>query len=98
MLEAQLEKLVAAGIQLVPADLEKHFLFERDGFGALVERVPDGFGGAGAAGLLTNRGLAPLVWRGAEPWFVARGFEQKAAPEQVESLRAFQSALESAIR
>jgi hypothetical protein len=98
MIEAHLEKLAAAGINLIPADLEKHFIFERDGFIALVERTAAGFGSVGTAGLLTDRGLAPLVWRGTDAWFVARGLEQRAMPEQVDSLRSFQSDLEAALR
>lgn len=95
--EAKIARLAAAGINLIPADLEKHFILERDGFLALVERSPGGFGSIGTAGLLTEKGLAPLVWRGDESWFVARGFEQPASSEQVETLRAFQRDLQEAL-
>jgi hypothetical protein len=94
---ARIERLAAAGITLIPADLEYHYILERDGFLALVERSPDGFGNVGTAGLLTEKGLAPLVWRGEESWFVARGFEQRASAEQVKALRAFQRDLEAAL-
>jgi hypothetical protein len=94
---AKLERLAAAGINLVPVDLERYYLLERDGFIALVERVEAGFGRVGTAGLLTEKGLAPLVWRNDESWFVARGFEQRASVEQVESLRAFQRDLQVAL-
>ena len=97
MSELQLGKLAAAGINLIPADLEKHFILERDGFIALVERIADGFGAVGTAGLLTERGLAPLVWRGDEAWFVTRGVEQRAQPGQVDALRRFQSDLGAAL-
>lgn len=95
--EARIARLSAVGITLVPAELERHYILERGGFLALVERSPEGFGRAGTAGLLTEKGLAPLVWRGEESWFVARGFEERASPEQVESLRSFQRDLESAL-
>ena len=98
MTEARLERLAAAGINLVPADIETHYILERDGFVALVERVPDGFGAVGAAGLLTERGLAPLVWRGAQACFVARGIEVPADSAQIQAIRAFQTDLEDALR
>ena len=88
-------KLARAGIQLIPADIPKHYICERDGFIALVDRATEH---PGAAGLLTEKGLAPLVWRDGEPWFVARGLEQRATDDQVEQLRRFQSDLDNALR
>ncbi len=97
-LEDKLEKLVAANIQLQPAvEITTHFLFERDGFVALVERRGQEFGSIGAGGLATEKGMAPLVWRGTQPWFVAKGFEQPATEEEIERLRSFQTDLESAL-
>lgn len=94
-----LENLAGAGINLLPIDLDRHFLFEREGFVALVERRRgDGLGNVGAAGLLTETGLAPLVWRGDLPAFAGKAGDRPATPEQVEALRRFQSDLESAIR
>lgn len=95
----KLEKLAAAGIQLIPApDLTTHFLFARDGFVSLVERTKeDGFGNIGSPGLLTEAGLAVLVWRGDEAWFVRRGFEQRATEEEVVKLRAFGRDLQAAL-
>jgi hypothetical protein len=98
MLE-KLEKLAAAGIELIPAvEVTTHFIFQRDGFVALVERRGDGFGGIGSSGLLTEQGgLAPLVWRGEMAFFVGRGFEQRATAQDVEKLRSFAHDLQSAI-
>jgi hypothetical protein len=94
----KLEKLVAAGIQLLPAiEISTHFVFERDGFVALVERRADGFGGIGSAGMLTEKGIAPLVRRGEESFFIAKGFEQRAEADEVERIRRFQSDLQSAL-
>ena len=93
------ERLVAAGIQLLPlAEVTKHFVFERGGFAALVERTEKGFGQIGSAGLLCEKGLAVLVLRGEEAYFIAKGFEQRAAPEQVDRLREFSADLENALR
>lgn len=93
-----LDILAGAGIHLLPIDLDRHFLFEREGFVALVERRANALGNVGAAGLLTETGLAPLVWRDAVPAFAGKGGDRPATPEQVDALRRFQSDLESAIR
>ncbi len=97
-LSGRLEKLAAAGIQIVPAEAASYFILERDGFIAFVERREDSFGNIGAPGLLTDHGYAALIWRGDEAFFVAKGFEQPASPEQVQKIRAFASDLESALR
>jgi hypothetical protein len=96
---AKLERLAAAGIQLLPAlEITTHYVFERDGFVALVERTADGFGGIGSAGLLTGAGFAALLERGGRSYFVAKNFEMEARPEQVEALRRFSSDLREALR
>jgi hypothetical protein len=93
-----LERLAAAGIQLLPAlEITTHYVFERDGFVALVERTPDGFGGVGSAGILTGSGFAALIRRGDRSYFVAKGFEQEALPEQADGLRKFSADLKSAL-
>lgn len=94
----RIARLEAARINVVAADLEQHHILERDGFIALVERTADGgFGRAGAAGLLTEKGLAPLVWRGETAFFVAKGVEIAATEDQVAALRGFQRDLESSL-
>jgi hypothetical protein len=95
---AKLERLAAARIQLLPAvEITTHYVFERDGFVALVERRSAGFGGIGAAGLLTQKGIAPLVFRGEESFFVVKDYEQAASPEDIQKLRSFQTDLEGAL-
>lgn len=98
----RLERLAAAGIQIIPAEITSHFILERDGFVAFVERRPDlevePFGNIGAPGLMTERGFAPLVWRGDQAFFTGKGFEQAALSEQVQKLRAFASDLDRALR
>src|SRR3954471_24147854 len=94
----KLERLVAAGIQLLPVvEITNHFVFERDGFVALVERRGEGFGGIGSAGLLTPKGIAPLVLRGNAAYFIAKGFEQPASAEETEKIRQFQADLTYAL-
>lgn len=93
------ERLVTAGIQLLPGTgITTHFVFERDGFVSLVERRAEEFGSVGAPGLLTDHGIALLVWRGTEAWFVRKGFEARATEEQVAQMRSFASDLEQALR
>jgi hypothetical protein len=91
------EKLVAAGIQIVPAEMTSHFILERDGFVAFVERREQGFGNIGAPGLMTERGYAALIWRGDQAFFTGKGFEEPASAEQVQKLRAFAADLENAL-
>ncbi len=93
-----LERLAAAGIQLLPAvEITTHYIFERDGFVALVERNPEGFGGVGSAGILTGSGFAALIQRGDRSCFVAKGFEQDASASQVVALRSFSTDLKAAL-
>lgn len=98
-MEEILARLVAANIQLLPiTQIENHFVFERDGFVSLVERTRSGgFGRIGAAGLLTDRGMAVLMERSARMVFVAKGLEIEATAEQVSALRAFDSDLRAAL-
>jgi hypothetical protein len=92
------QKLVDANIELLPVpEITTHFVFHRDEFAALVDRVQDTFGQVGAAGLLTEKGIAPLLWRHENAVFVLKDFEQPASPRQVERLRAFQRDLETAL-
>ena len=92
-----LEKLAAANIQIIPADVTSHFILERDGFVAFVERRDDAFGNIGAPGLMTEHGFAALVWRGDQAFFIAKGFEQLATPEQVQKIRSFGTDLKNAL-
>ncbi len=97
-MHAKLERLAAAGIQLLPANgIASHYVFERGGFIALVEKTEAGFGAIGGAGVLTGKGMAVLVWRAGTPYLVARGYEQTATPEQVEQLRSFSTDLSAAL-
>ena len=88
-MSGRLEKLAAAGIQIIPAGVTSHYILERDGFVAFVERKGDDFGNIGAPGLMTEKGFAALVWRGERAFFVARGFEQIATDDQVQRIRSF---------
>ena len=89
-MEKTLCRLAAAGIELIPAmEISTHFVFERGGFVALVERREAGFGNLGTPGILTERGMAHLIWRGESAHFVTRGWERPAEAEEVAALRKF---------
>lgn len=98
-MQAILERLVQLNIQLLPlVQVERHWVFERDGFITLVERTREGgFGHIGSPGLLTASGMAVLLQRGDAHLFVAKGFEQTATAEQVAALRRFAEDLKSAL-
>ena len=51
----------------------------------------------GSTGLLTERGLAYLVWRNGQPYLAAKGGETPATPEEVEIIRKFSEDLSSAL-
>jgi len=93
----RLENLQAAEIQIISAGVTSHFILERDGFVAFVERKGDDFGNIGAPGLMTEKGFAALVRRGGKAYFIARGFEQSATDEQVEKIRGFADDVERAL-
>ena len=88
------EKLSTVGISVLDIELEQHSVVERDGFVALISHQNSQIG---AAGRMTERGLAPLVWRNSRAFFVAQGLEQAATAEEVEQLRRFQADLGTAL-
>ena len=90
-----MERLAAAGFRILPAfEILTHYVVERGGFAALVDRRPDGaFGQAGAPALLVGGAFAVLVWRDTTPWFVAKGLSRPAAPAEVEAIRQFDTDL-----
>lgn len=93
-----LDKLASVGIQIIPAEITSHFILERDGFVAFVERREEAFGNIGAPGLMTERGFAALIWRGGQAFFVGKGFEQAASPDEIQKMRSFASDLAAALQ
>jgi hypothetical protein len=51
----------------------------------------------GSTGMMTEQGLAYLVWRDGRPYLAAKGSETPATPEQVETIRKFSEDLNSAL-
>ena len=94
----QLQKIAAAGIEILPvAEMPNHFVFTRDGMAVLVERRGDGFGGVGSPGRITERGFEPLMSGGGREAFVFKGHEDSATAEQAEAARSLMADLKSAL-
>jgi hypothetical protein len=94
----QRDHLSRLGIRLVSeVELEHFYMFERDGYVALVRKSENGIGPIGASGRLTECGFATLQWRGEEAFFTAKGFEERATPEQITDLRRFSADLRTAL-
>jgi hypothetical protein len=53
--------------------------------------------GQGSTGLMTEQGLAYLVWRDGQPFLAAKGSEIPATPEQVEAIQKFSRDLSTAL-
>ena len=51
----------------------------------------------GGTGMMTDQGLAYLVWRDGQPYLAAKGGETPATPEQVETIRRFSQDLSNAL-
>ena len=91
------QRLAVSAIQLV-AETSSHFLFTRKNFIALVERRGEEIGSIGSTGVLTEHGLAYLVWRGTEAFLKSKSAEMPAGDAEVAAMRQFSQDLESALR
>lgn len=90
------ERLAGLNIQIT-AEGPKYFVFVRDNCVALVERAETGYGSIGSTGILTESGLAYLIWRDRRPVLAGKSGEQAADAAQVEAIRRFSEDLKSAL-
>jgi hypothetical protein len=51
----------------------------------------------GSTGMMTDQGLAYLVWHDGQPYLAAKSGETPATPEQVETIRRFSQDLSNAL-
>ena len=74
-------------------------IYVRDNCIAAVGGTPDGNQGnnQGSTGMMTEQGLAYLVWRDGQPYLAAKSGETPATPEQVDTIRRFSQDLNSAL-
>lgn len=90
-------RLAEFQIQLM-AEARNHFLFVRGQFLIIVERAGNGFGSLGSTGVMTENGLAYVVWRDGRPMLVAKSSEIPADEAQLTAMRRFSDDLRSALR
>ncbi|HLK47914.1 MAG TPA: hypothetical protein VKT49_07255 [Bryobacteraceae bacterium] len=90
------DRLVVFNIQIV-GEAQKHSIFARENCIALVERTEAGFGSIGSTGIMTEFGLAYLVWRGQRPMLVGKSGEQPAGDAELAAVRRFSEDLKSAL-
>jgi hypothetical protein len=81
----------------IAAEAPGHYLLVRENLAALVERAADGFGSIGSTGIMTENGLAYLVWREGRPFLVGKGGESAAAAAEVEAIHQFSEDLKAAL-
>ncbi len=91
------QRLAALQIQVV-TETQSHILFTRENFIAVVERRGDEIGSIGSTGMLTEHGLAYLVWRDVHAFLKSKGAEIRASDAEVAAIRQFSRDLESALR
>lgn len=88
--------LGSTGIQLL-SETPAYSVFARDNLIALVERTPQGYGSIGGTGIMTEQGLAYLIWRNGQAFLAGKGFELPASDDQVALVRRFSEDLKAAL-
>ncbi len=81
----------------VLVESSRHYLLARGEAIVLVERKGDECGSIGSAGMMTERGLAYLVWRDGGAVLAAKGGEIEATAEQIATLKGFSADVKSAL-
>jgi hypothetical protein len=89
-------ELGSTGIQLL-TETRAYAMFARDNLIALVERTAGGYGSIGSTGIMTEQGLAYLVWRDGRAFLAGKGFELAAMDEQVAAVRRFSEDLKASL-
>ena len=90
-------RLAVYRIELL-SDGKEFSIVARDNCFALVHTASSGAPGIGSSGLMTENGLAYLVWREGEPYLMAKGSDLPAAAQQVEAIQRFSEDLKEALR
>ena len=89
-------RLAGYGIELA-ADGPRYRMFTRGSAVALVPVGADAGAGIGSSGMMTEAGLAFLVWRDGRPYLAAKGRQTPATPAQVEEIASFSLDLKRAL-
>jgi hypothetical protein len=81
-------RLAACEIQMA-AEAQGYCMLVRGNCLALVRTEGDRFTSIGSSGMLTENGLAYLVWADGKAMLVSHGSQVEAAADQVEAIRKF---------
>jgi hypothetical protein len=81
------------------AETNSHWVFAREGCIALAHRRDDGgFASLGSSGVMTEQGLAYLLWKAGQPLLAAHGGnELPADAETVAAIQQFSRDLQTAL-
>ena len=89
-------RLAACDI-LTAAQAGDYCMFVRGNCMALVQTAGGRFTSAGSSGMVTENGLAYLVWNDGKPMLASHGSQVEADAEQVEAIRKFSEDLKRII-
>ena len=89
-------RLAGCGIQLA-AESPQYNMFTRGCCVALVDLSAGAVTGIGSSGMMTETGLAFLIWREGRPYLAAKGRETLASSAQVEEIQKFSLDLRRAL-
>ena len=89
-------RLQASDIQ-VAFQNQDYFMFARGNCVALAVTVVERFTSLGATGIMTEKGIAYLIWRDGQAWLSTHGNQTAAEPEQVEAIRRFSEDVKAAL-
>lgn len=89
-------RLAAYRIELV-TEAREYTLVARENCFAMLHLGERTAPGIGSAGMITDHGLAYLVWCQGEPRLVGKGSNVEAGPQQVEAIRRFAEDLKEAV-
>ena len=89
-------RLAVYRIELI-SEAKEFTLVAREKCFALLRIAEGSVSGVGSSGMMTEQGLAYLVWRGGEPRLVAKGSDVAAGAEEVEAIRKFAEDLKEAL-
>jgi hypothetical protein len=89
-------RLAESDIQMA-AQAKEYCMFVRDNCVALVQTAGDRFTSMGSSGLMTERGLAYLLWHDGKAMLSTHGSQVEADAGQVEAIRKFSEDLKKII-
>jgi hypothetical protein len=90
-------RLAVYRIQLL-SEAKEFSIVARDACFALLYKADHPAPGIGSSGMITENGLAYLIWRDGKAYLVAKGNEVMATADQVEAIRSYSEDLKTVIR